>query len=199
MTNKPEQIDGWCGICADCVPQINGDSGFKNCAEAHDAQLAEDIGMNKRLTDERIAELTKMADTYCITYAEESEDTAVALRELQERRKADSSEPVAWLHADNSIGIPAITRSRNVSNSWLSKGWNIQPLYTVPPAPVVPDDEREQFETWMLKKWGRERQEYDFAMGKFLHGENYADSYTRHMWEAWSASRAAILKGGTKG
>ncbi len=155
--------------------------------------------MNKRLTDERIAELTKMADTYCITYAEESEDTAVALRELQERRKADSSEPVAWLHADNSIGIPAITRSRNVSNSWLSKGWNIQPLYTVPPAPVVPDDEREQFETWMLKKWGRERQEYDFAMGKFLHGENYADSYTRHMWEAWSASRAAILKGGTKG
>lgn len=96
MTNKPEPIDGWCGICADCVPQINGGSGFKNCAEAHDAQLAEDIGMNKRLTDERIAELTKMADTYCITYAEESEDTAVALRELQERRKADSAEPVSF-------------------------------------------------------------------------------------------------------
>ncbi|WP_275146860.1 hypothetical protein [Citrobacter freundii] len=96
MTNKPEPINGWCGICADCAPQINGGSGFKNCAEAHDAQLAEDIGMNKRLTDERIAELIKMADTYCITYAEESEDTAVALRELQERRKADSAEPVAW-------------------------------------------------------------------------------------------------------
>ncbi len=52
--------------------------------------------MNKRLTDERIAELIKMADTYCITYAEESEDTAVALRELQERRKADSAEPVSF-------------------------------------------------------------------------------------------------------
>lgn len=43
--------------------------------------------MNKKLTDERIAELLKMADAYCITYAEESEDTAVALRELQIARE----------------------------------------------------------------------------------------------------------------
>ncbi|HGI9051978.1 TPA: DUF551 domain-containing protein [Salmonella enterica subsp. enterica serovar Newport] len=64
------------------------------------------------------------------------------------------------------------------------------------PAPVVLDDGREQFETWMLKKWGRERQEYDFAMGKFLHGENYADSYTRHMWKAWSTSRSTMLQAG---
>ncbi len=61
-------------------------------------------------------------------------------------------------------------------------------------APVVPDDGRAEFEAWMLKKWGRERQEYDFAMGKFLHGENYADSYTRHMWKAWTESRAAMLQ-----
>nr|WP_276615724.1 DUF550 domain-containing protein [Salmonella enterica] len=62
------------------------------------------------------------------------------------------------------------------------------------PAPVVPDDGRAEFEAWMLKKWGRERQEYDFAMGKFLHGENYADSYTRHMWKAWTESRATMLQ-----
>lgn len=62
------------------------------------------------------------------------------------------------------------------------------------PAPVVPDDGRAEFEAWMLKKWGRERQEYDFAMGKFLHGENYTDSYTRHMWKAWTESRAAMLQ-----
>ncbi|EKQ7212203.1 TPA: hypothetical protein I8196_003122 [Citrobacter freundii] len=54
----------------------------------------------------------------------------IGLAELQERRKADCTEPVAWLHTDNGIGIPAITRSRNVANSWLSKGWKIQPLYT---------------------------------------------------------------------
>ncbi|BBR58913.1 hypothetical protein [Klebsiella sp. WP4-W18-ESBL-05] len=64
-------------------------------------------------------------------------------------------------------------------------------IITVPPAP----DGREQFEAWMLKKWGRERQEYDFVMGKFLHGDNYADSYTRHMWKAWTASRAAMING----
>lgn len=31
-----------CGICVNCVPQINGGSGFNNCDEAHAAQLAED-------------------------------------------------------------------------------------------------------------------------------------------------------------
>lgn len=61
--------------------------------------------------------------------------------ELQERRKADSAEPVAWLHSDNGIGIPAITRSRNIADSWFSKGWNVQPLYTTPqPVLVVPDE-----------------------------------------------------------
>lgn len=51
------------------------------------------------------------------------------------------AEAVAWLHADNGIGIPAITRSRNVANSWLSKGWNVQPLYATPqPVLVVPDE-----------------------------------------------------------
>ncbi|MDX7501417.1 hypothetical protein SJ593_00720 [Citrobacter freundii] len=47
---------------------------------------------------------------------------------------AFGAEPVAWLHSDNGIGIPAITRSRNVADSWFSKGWNIKPLYTTPPA-----------------------------------------------------------------
>lgn len=31
-----------CGICADCVPQINGGSGFTNCADAHAAETAGD-------------------------------------------------------------------------------------------------------------------------------------------------------------
>lgn len=69
-------------------------------------------------------------------------------------------------------------------------GWKTESVS----GPVVPDDGRAEFEAWMLKKWGRERQEYDFAMGKFLHGENYADSYTRHMWKAWTESRAAMLQ-----
>lgn len=32
---------GQCGICAECVPQINGGSGFSNCAEAHAAEICQ--------------------------------------------------------------------------------------------------------------------------------------------------------------
>ncbi|HAN6350023.1 TPA: hypothetical protein IF023_005210, partial [Escherichia coli] len=38
------------------------------------------------------------------------------------------AEPVAWMHVNNGIGIPAITRSKDVAESWLSKGWYVQPL-----------------------------------------------------------------------
>lgn len=50
-----------------------------------------------------------------------------------------AAEPVAWLHSDNGLGIPAITRSKNIADSWLSKGWYVQPLYIAKPVPVVPD------------------------------------------------------------
>lgn len=46
------------------------------------------------------------------------------------------AEPVAWLHSDNGLGIPAITRSKNVADSWLSKGWYVQPLYIAQPMPI---------------------------------------------------------------
>lgn len=62
--------------------------------------------------------------------------------------------------------------------------------------PVVLDDGRADFEAWMLMRWGRERRDDDFAMGKFIYGEDYADSYTRCVWKAWFASRAAMLSGG---
>ncbi|HCL5940217.1 TPA: hypothetical protein N2O04_003830 [Citrobacter freundii] len=93
------------------------------------------------LTDERIHEilLKFTRDSYRLNGTETGMalgDAVFALRELQKRRKADNAEPVAWLHSDNGIGIPAITRSRNIADSWFSKGWNIKPLYTAPqPAP----------------------------------------------------------------
>ncbi|MGO4021582.1 hypothetical protein [Klebsiella michiganensis] len=62
--------------------------------------------------------------------------------------------------------------------------------------PVVLNDGRADFEAWMLMRWGRERRDDDFAMGKFIYGEDYADSYTRCVWKAWFASRAAMLNGG---
>ena len=56
----------------------------------------------------------------------------IALASLEE-------DPVAWLHSDNGLGIPAITRSKNIADSWLSKGWYVQPLYIAKPVPVLPD------------------------------------------------------------
>ncbi|HAL1057417.1 DUF551 domain-containing protein [Escherichia coli] len=50
------------------------------------------------------------------------------------------AEPVAWLHSDNGLGIPAITRSKNIADSWLSKGWYVQSLYVAQPLPVVPEE-----------------------------------------------------------
>ncbi|EFK7796476.1 hypothetical protein G9K00_002638 [Escherichia coli] len=41
------------------------------------------------------------------------------------------AEPVAWMHVNNGIGIPAITRSKDVADSWRSKGWNALPLYSL--------------------------------------------------------------------
>lgn len=49
MSNKE------CGICANCVPQIGGGSGFNNCEEVPATQLEGDVAaMNNKLTDERI-------------------------------------------------------------------------------------------------------------------------------------------------
>ncbi|ELZ8258959.1 DUF551 domain-containing protein [Escherichia coli] len=56
----------------------------------------------------------------------------IALASLEE-------DPVAWLHSDNGLGIPAITRSKHIADSWLSKGWYVQPLYIAKPVPMVPD------------------------------------------------------------
>ncbi|HEI3301610.1 TPA: hypothetical protein SI291_000993 [Escherichia coli] len=44
------------------------------------------------------------------------------------------AEPVAWMHVNNGIGIPAITMSKEVAESWLSKGWYVQPLHLAQPA-----------------------------------------------------------------
>ncbi|ENU3515330.1 DUF550 domain-containing protein [Salmonella enterica] len=123
---------------------------------------------------------------------------------------ADPSDPLEWADmqfllwdAQRRMGISDefITRAMiekleiNKSRQWPEPKDGEPRLHIKEqPAPVVPDDGRAEFEAWMLKKWGRERQEYDFAMGKFLHGENYADSYTRHMWKAWTESRAAMLQ-----
>ncbi|EMX4792272.1 DUF551 domain-containing protein [Escherichia coli] len=90
------------------------------------------------ITKERLLTIKEWRETYgpgsnVVLPAEEAEELArIALASLE-------AEPVAWLHSDNGLGIPAITRSKNIADSWLSKGWYVQPLYIAKPVPVVPD------------------------------------------------------------
>ncbi|BBS37407.1 hypothetical protein WP5S18E01_22540 [Enterobacter cloacae] len=44
-----------CGICAECVPQVGGGSGFTNCADAHAEETA---GDKMHFTKEQLIELT---------------------------------------------------------------------------------------------------------------------------------------------
>ncbi|HGW6103698.1 TPA: hypothetical protein ACNIQM_001826 [Citrobacter werkmanii] len=95
MTNSK----GYCGICADCVPQINGGSGFNNCEEAHAAQMAEDKAMNNRFTDEQLQYFSDSAlgvlQRDCMSSYEIAASKVIIrlVAELQERRKALSSKP----------------------------------------------------------------------------------------------------------
>lgn len=95
---------------------------------------------NNQLTDDRIAALLDCVEMCEDMSVDENAEMATALRELQERRKADS-EPVAWMHNNNDIGMPAITVSQKIGHYWMAEFENVQPLYRhAQPAPVVPDD-----------------------------------------------------------
>lgn len=91
------------------------------------------------LTREQLIEEAKLkiAVAKCYPNSEmarvEGELFKIALASLE-------AEPVAWLHSDNGLGIPAVTRSKNVADSWLSKGWYVQPLYIAQPVPIIPDE-----------------------------------------------------------
>lgn len=49
--------------------------------------------------------------------------------EIQKLRNAYSNEPMAWIHYDNGLGIPAITRSKGIADDWISKGWRVIHLH----------------------------------------------------------------------
>ncbi|EAA7254719.1 hypothetical protein DPU22_18330 [Salmonella enterica subsp. enterica serovar Newport] len=59
------------------------------------------------------------------------EDVHNMLAALEIALASLEAEPVAWMYANNGIGIPAITRSKDVADSWRSKGWNVLPLYSL--------------------------------------------------------------------
>ncbi len=86
------------------------------------------------------------------------------------------ADPVAWrsLYYENH-GL--LTDSKNVLASWQKQGWECEPLYTAPPAPVVPDEMLCEF--YEVDSWP------DLIRELVKHVEQLQDSARRNVkpWE----------------
>ncbi|WP_395302915.1 hypothetical protein V1601_19345 [Enterobacter hormaechei subsp. xiangfangensis] len=126
-----------------------------------------------------IAELEEERDA---TPGAVNEDAAMALAAMRLALTSLEAEPVAWrsLYYENH-GL--LTGSKNVLATWQKQGWECEPLYTAPPAPV----------SVTYIKWPEE---------KFCPAE-YAGSQLWEETEIWNkaidackaACRAAMLQG----
>lgn len=132
--------------------------------------------MNNKLTDERVSNATLIR---LIQWAEQhnSHYVAAALCELQERRKADSAEPIGWTDAEElrsveKDGCGYLFKANPISPN--ADPRRVIKLYRhAPPAPVVPDEWTIQDAVKFCRETGR--QDAGSAM------------------EAWNACRAAML------
>jgi len=70
-------------------------------------------------------------------------------------------------------------------------------LYAAPPAPVMPDIGREQFEEWFKFHHGEEGS--IVTLHRANGGANYRDEFVDLAWIAWKDSRAAMLHGAIVG
>ncbi|EDY6762540.1 DUF551 domain-containing protein [Salmonella enterica] len=137
--------------------------------------------MNNKLTDELVSNATLIR---LIQWAEQhnSHYVAAALRELQERRKADSAEPAGY-HVIKECGkvgcsVATLEEAEKTRDFW-NKKWIIRPyFYSAAPAPVVP--EKMNFSTAC-----------NFVQ---INGMAKEDRATLAM-RAWNACRTAMLQG----
>ncbi|MHA5012404.1 hypothetical protein [Klebsiella quasipneumoniae] len=84
------------------------------------------------ITRESLEQLADNNTIYKVSWDERIELAQIALAAMD-------SEPVAWMHNNNDIGIPAITTSQKIGQYWIAEFKDVQPLYRHPqPAPVVP-------------------------------------------------------------
>lgn len=97
------------------------------------------------------------------------------------RLAAMDSEPVAWMHNNNNIGIPAITTSQKIGQYWMSEFKDVQPLYRhAQPAPVVPEECQSELISFC-------EQVIDSRIAACAKAD-----------ELWNACRAAILAAATQ-
>ncbi|CAH3573502.1 TPA: valyl-tRNA synthetase [Klebsiella pneumoniae] len=121
------------------------------------------------ITRERLEQLANFKGAP-VTRQEEQELARMALAAMD-------SEPVAWMHNNNDIGIPAITTSQKIGQHWMAELKDVKLLYlhaqTAPVVPVVPEEWTIADAVKFCKETGR--QDAGAAM------------------DAWNACRAAML------
>ena len=121
------------------------------------------------ITRERLEQLANFKGAP-VTRQEEQELARMALAAMD-------SEPVAWMHNNNDIGIPAITTSQKIGQHWMAELKDVKLLYlhaqTAPVVPVVPEEWTIADVVKFCKETGR--QDAGAAM------------------DAWNACRAAML------
>ena len=125
------------------------------------------------ISNERLEEITndKMIN-------QGSEFAKMATELLALRKERERAEPVAWMLTDNEFGHSVATKAGFTLNFYRSKGWGVTPLYTAPPAPVVP---AETFDEWSR------RCEIQLTLCR--------PEFREVAEITWNACRAAMLKG----
>lgn len=112
-----------CGICAECVPQINGGSGFTNCADAHAAETA---GDKMPFTKEQLIELTREDVEFWRERDEliPSMQTAMRLRQTEIALAALTAEPVMFcMEIGGTLDEQSVSDCQSVVSAWVEE-WN---------------------------------------------------------------------------
>lgn len=139
--------------------------------------------------------LKKLSEYDC---ADRYEVMSMATELLALRKEREKAEPVAWMLTDNEFGHSVATKAGFTLNFYRSKGWGVTPLYTAPPAPVVPDDDqsRQAYENHVRSRYQYPMLERHPEDGSTWQGE-YKESAGQMEWEdwqcSWNACRAAML------
>lgn len=146
------------------------------------------------ITKERLLTIKQWRETYgpgsnVVLPAEEAEELArIALASLE-------AEPVVymWDSERKDIDAPGYYRAEHLvfaESSVKQWGGRVVPLYTAPPATVVPDDGREKFEA--LVRFHAGDKDHETLLLRANEGMNYQDPNVDLAWIFWKSSREHI-------
>ena len=93
--------------------------------------------MTSKITRERLSDILEFGSGRLIKPISDEEIELMARMALA----AMDSEPVAWMHNNNDLGVPAITTNPKIGHYWAAEFKGVEPLYRhALPMPVMPKE-----------------------------------------------------------